>query len=103
MTTGNRLRGAKIRVQCDQAPVTHTIDAGLAIRDGDNWVAQDIAEEPDHRIPQPGRTETYYVTHPACVPGSWQARVTATGSLQGRSFEYSDSRTATISAASCSQ
>jgi hypothetical protein len=94
---------AKIRVECDQAPITHTIVAGLAIRDGDNWVAQGVAEEPDHRIPQPGKTETYYVTHSACVPGSWLASVTATGSMQGRSFEYAESRVGTISQASCSR
>ena len=94
---------AKIRVQCDRAPVTHTIAAGLALQDGDDWVAQDIAEQPDHRVPQPGKTETYYVTHPACVPGSWQASVTATGSLQGRSFEFTDSSVGAISAADCSR
>jgi hypothetical protein len=93
---------AKIRVECDESPDAHTVFATLDLQDESGaWTPQAVVEEPDHRIPKPGGIETYYVTHPACVPGSWRATATATGSMIRRSFEYTTSRTATVTPEKC--
>lgn len=73
---------------CQVPPERHRMTVTLEYKAAGmpGWVTK--ADRSDDRIPGTGRT--VYQVKAGCLPGAWRTKAHATGSLQGRTFDVSD-------------
>jgi hypothetical protein len=71
--------------KCDMTPKVHHMTVTLERRDGGAWVSEQIA----HSDTIPAPRATYEIKTP-CMPGVWRVIATASGSLQGNPFVFTD-------------
>lgn len=71
--------------KCDVTPEVHHMTLTLERRDGGSWVSEQIAHS--DTIPAPRAT---YEVKTRCMPGVWRVVATASGTLQGNLFTFTD-------------
>ena len=77
--------------RCDYAiPEDHQFTLSLEIlQKGHGWVPM-ATNPPDPRLPFPGGGKVLYEIKTKCLPGYWRVTATASGSLWGNPFEFTD-------------
>ncbi|MEU1550217.1 hypothetical protein [Nocardia sp. NPDC005745] len=71
--------------KCSVAPEVHHMTLTLERRDGGAWVSEEIAHS--DKIPAPREV---YEVKTRCMPGVWRVAATASGSLGGTPFAFTD-------------